>query len=128
MKQLIIILLCLSILSVTASHGQTVQPDRISLATHLAKADHETSYMRDSLNLSAAQVTQVDSVNKQYLKNISLLESQAISVIERKQKMAEYKAKRDNDLADILTTQQFQKYRDLLKSQEDRMNARQQTH
>jgi hypothetical protein len=124
MKSIHFILVCSCTLIALIARSQAVQGDKISLSTYNAKGEHETNYMRDSLGLSTSQVAQVDSVNKECLKNISLLEGQSISAIERRQKMAEYKSKRDEDLAEILTAQQFQRYKDLLQAQEDRMKAR----
>jgi septal ring factor EnvC (AmiA/AmiB activator) len=128
MKRIHFILVCCCVFITVIARSQTVQPDRISVSTYGAKAEHETNYMRDSLGLSTSQIAQVDSVNKQYLKDIALLEGQTISGAERKQKMAEYKANRDEDLAEILSAAQLQRYKDLLKAQEDRMKARLQTY
>ena len=123
-----LILGCLCLFLTASVFGQTAQPDKITLSTYALKGERETNYMRDSLSLSQLQAVQVDSVNKQYLKNISLLEGQGISPGQRKQKLAEYKAKRDEDLAQVLTAEQLQRYRDLLKAQEDRMKARLQSY
>jgi hypothetical protein len=108
--------------------GQAVSTDKISLPTHIAKGQRETNYMKDSLNLTATQVAQVDIVNKSFLKNISLLETQGISIAGRRQKIAEYKATRETDLQGILTAQQFLRYKDLMKAQEDRMKSRLQSY
>lgn len=97
------------------------------MTTYNSKAQRETQFMADSLNLSPSQISQVDSVNKSYLKNIALLEGQSISAAARKQRIIDYKTERDSGLEIILTEQQHHRYKDLLKSQENRMKVRSQT-
>ena len=124
MRLIHFLLTCGCALFAIVGRGQAAQPDKISLTTYIVKAERETSFMRDSLGLSQSQVVLVDSANKHYLKSIALLDGQLMSSGERKQKIIDYKAKRDEDLAGILTPQQLQHYSDLLQAQEDRMRTR----
>jgi hypothetical protein len=123
MNRTLIILFCAIALSSTGV-AQSSQPNQISLPTYVAAAQRETQFMRDSLALTSEQAAQVDTINKVCLGKISVLEGQSIAAHERKQKIAEYKSKRDEELQLVLTTQQWQRYKDLRKAQEDRMKAR----
>lgn len=93
----------------------------------MALAQRETQFMKDSLSLTTAQAAQVEAIHRTCLRKISELEGEAMPLAQRKQKITEYKAKRDDELSGLLSAQQLQKYKDLLKAQEERMRARMQT-
>lgn len=127
MKRAHFIMLCLGLLAYGATYSQTSEQRRLSMSTYQAKADRETSFMKDSLGLSTPQAAQVGALNNKHLRDIALLEGQSISEAERRQKIVEYKLKREQELSGILTPQQFQRYKALVKAQEDRAKARLQT-
>lgn len=107
-----------------AAHAQPTPTPGISTSNYVSKAQRETKFMEDSLALTPVQVGQVTAANTQYFKDLALLEGQAISVAERKQRKLQHEAEWDSTLRTLLTEVQYNRYKALVKAQQDRMKAR----
>lgn len=107
--------------------AQQKDMDRISVVNYAEKGSRQANYMKDSLGLSTAQTTGVDSVMKSYLRSIAVLEGQNITAAQRAQAIATAAAKLDTELQSILTSQQYNTYKSMLQANETRIQARLQT-